>query len=391
MTDDPAQDRILLHPLGFRRDGTEWIVGRPDTGTFVTMPTAGVRVIHLLGAAVPPAEVRQRIHQETGTLIEIDAFIDSLCRLGFVRSLNGQPVASAPPARSSLPRVKPDQVRWTLNPVLHALLAALALTGLAVPLIQPQLRLHWTDLLWSNHGTAVLLGEAALTWLLLMLHELAHLFTARAAGVPGTIRLGTRLQFLVVQTDVSGIWLSPRRTRITVYLAGLLLDLSVVGCTLLTQLLTGPNRALAAVAATQLGAILTEFMVFTRTDLYFVLQDLLGCRNLYHDAAAFVRFTLARASGRPATDPLIGLSRPEGNRVRAYAVVMLLGSAACLTMAAEAWHHVVWAMLTRAGGELFHATSWLSALDALTTILLLLGPQALWATVWWRQRRSRHR
>ncbi len=48
--------------------------------------------------------------------------------------------------------------------------------------------------------------DAAIGWVLIALHELGHLATARAAGAPARISLGTRLQFLVAQTDVSGVW-----------------------------------------------------------------------------------------------------------------------------------------------------------------------------------------
>ncbi|WP_246090723.1 DUF6223 family protein [Nonomuraea deserti] len=69
---------------------------------------------------------------------------------------------------------------------------------------------------------------------MIFVRELAHLFTARAAGVPGKMSLSTRLQCLVAQADVSGIWSAPRRIRMTVYLPGMVVNalLAVAALTL---------------------------------------------------------------------------------------------------------------------------------------------------------------
>jgi len=41
-------NQVSLHPLGIRRDGDEWIVGRVATGDFVSVPFEGLRAIELL-------------------------------------------------------------------------------------------------------------------------------------------------------------------------------------------------------------------------------------------------------------------------------------------------------------------------------------------------------
>ncbi|MEV4621416.1 hypothetical protein AB0J74_22245 [Asanoa sp. NPDC049573] len=43
-----------------------------------------------------------------------------------------------------------------------------------------------------------------------------------------------------------------------------------------------------------------QFLLFMRTDLYFVLQDLTGSRNLYGDGGAYVRWW---APGRERPTP----------------------------------------------------------------------------------------
>jgi putative peptide zinc metalloprotease protein len=113
--------------------------------------------------------------------------------------------------------------------------------------------------------------------------RLGHLTTARAAGVPGRISLSSRLQFLVAQTDVSGIWVRPRRTRFTVYLAGIAVNLAVAATAILLLAAVDPvglpRRLLAATTVLSLVMIPFQLMVFMRTDLYFLIQDLTGADN----------------------------------------------------------------------------------------------------------------
>ncbi|MFD4259035.1 hypothetical protein ACFWR9_15745 [Streptomyces sp. NPDC058534] len=108
------------------------------------------------------------------------------------------------PPRASLPWLGPHQVRLALHPALPVLGGVLLTVAVVVLFRRPDLVPGYRDLLWSPHGSLVLLSGAAAGWTLLLAHEPAHLVTARAAGVPGRMRLGTRLQFLVMQTDISG-------------------------------------------------------------------------------------------------------------------------------------------------------------------------------------------
>lgn len=93
----------------------------------------------------------------------------------------------------------------------------------------------------------------------------------------------------------------------TVYLAGLGLDFVVVGMILLVLILAAPHgltRQLLCVAfAETLLAVPTQFMVFMRTDLYFVLQDLTRCANLYSDGSAYLRHLTRRVIRRGARIP----------------------------------------------------------------------------------------
>lgn len=375
--------RVTLHDLGVRRDREEWIVGRVETGDVVAVPPHGMRAIRLLqeGATVP--EVQRRLGAETGTRMDVGAFVDGLVRAGLVAAVDGRPVPSAAPPPPTFPRLLPRHVRWTLNPVLHAALGAVILAGVVVAVLRPGVVPGWRDLLWSDRGTPVLLAQTAAGWLLIFLHELAHLCTARAAGVPGRIRLGTRLQFLTAQTEVSGVWLAERRVRLTVYLAGMTVDATVCAVCLLLAAAAGPHPALSVVAMTALIMLAAQFLMFMRTDVYFVLQDVTGCRNLYRDSAAYAAHLVRRAVLRRSADPLARLPRAEGRWVRAYTALLVAGTALCLHLAVTVTIPATLGLLAGAVRPLLNPSGWVAVTDGVVTVLVVTGFHVLWATTWW--------
>ncbi|MGW4427578.1 hypothetical protein [Streptomyces tendae] len=397
--------RVLLHDLAVRRDRDEWIVGRMATRTFVALPAAGARAVELLGAGLSVGRTEESLRAETGEEFDIADFVGDLAALGFVARIGDHAVPDAEPPRASLPWLRPRHVRLALHPVLPLLVGALLAAAVVVLVRRPDLLPGYRDLLWSRHGSVVLLSGAAAGWTLLLAHELAHLVTARAAGVPGKMRLGTRLQFLVMQTDISGIELAPRRHRLTAYLAGIALNLSVASSLVLALAPTEPgttaHRLLAAALLLALLPLPFQFMVFTRTDLYFVLQDLTGCRDLYGDGLAYARYRARRSvrtvrtsrrrvrAGDRDDDPSARLPAHERRAVRLYSVVLVVGTAACLTFMAAVTLPVDIALLVRAVRGLGPGHGLAGNADAVTVLVVLGGVNVLWLVTWWRNRRSR--
>ena len=411
MTDTAAQGplriepstSVLLHDLATRRDRDEWIVGRMATRTFVALPAVGARAVALLGEGLSVARAEESLRDETGEEFELADFVRGLAALGFVARIGDCPVPDGEPPRATLPWLRPRQVGFALHPALPVFVGALLVAAVVVLIGRPDLLPDYHDLLWSPHGSVVLVSGAAAGWTLVLAHELAHLVTARAAGVPGRIRLGTRLQFLVMQTDISGIELAPRRHRLTAYLAGVALNLSVAASLILvlawSDIGTTAHQLLSAALLLTLLPLPFQLMVFTRTDFYFVLQDLTGCRNLYGDGRAYARYIYRRAlrsprlggtaGTAPTGDPSTRLPPHERRAVRVYSVVLVVGTVACLTFMATVTLPVDVTLLVRAARGLGSGHGLERNADSAAVLIILGGVNVLWAVTRWRNRPSR--
>ncbi len=282
-----------------------------------------------------------------------------------------------------------------LNPVVPWLVLGIASAAVAVLIARPALIPQYHDLVWSRYSGIVLAVNAAIGWALIGLHELGNLATARAAGIPARLSFGTRLQFLAAQTDVSGIWAAPRRIRLTVYLAGMAVNLlAAAGCILIIGFAHPAGLAhqvLAAAAAESVLLLPVQFLVFMRTDVYFLIQDLAGCANLYADGSARIRYLARRAwhaswrSRQPPHDPTQALARRERRAVHAYSWLLVFGTTACLAAAAFTTAPAVIALLTHAIGEITGSSSPARQADGAAAVAVLGVFQVVWLRTWWRR------
>jgi len=380
--------RVRLHRLSERRDGDGWVIGRIETGDFITVPGVAHRVIALLGEGQAIDEVASRLRAETGTRFAVADFVAALDELGFVAAVDDRVRVDGAEVRPSLPWLRPGQVRWLLHPLMPVLVAGFAVAAAVILVLHPGLLPSYRLLVWSDRAGLVLAVNAAIAWTLILIHEFAHLATARAAGVPARITLSTRLQFLAAQTDVSGVWAAPRRTRMTVYLAGMGSNICTASVCLLILGLAGPQglaRQLLAVAAAEaLLALPVQFLVFMRTDIYFVLQDLTKCANLYADGSAYLRYLGGRVTRRGRyPDPSRGYPVPQRRAVRLYSAVLLAGTAICLGIEFGVTLPALIALLARAVSETGHSLA--GTVDGAVALAILAGFQIVWGSRWWHR------
>ncbi|WP_373869549.1 hypothetical protein, partial [Sphaerisporangium rufum] len=202
------------------------------------------------------------------------------------------------------------------------------------------------------------------------------------------------------QTDVTGVWGVPRRRRYRVYLAGIAWDLLLMaGLILLVAYLPLADltkAVLQALIVTVLLSIPFQLQVYMRTDLYYVLRDLLRSHNLFDDGLAYSAYlkdrALARLRRRPFSrpDPTAGLAPHERRATRLYAVFLIGGAAISLgTLAGYgvpiALGALVGSLGAIAGG--LNGGPVLPALDSALFLLIEAGIQLLFAVTFVRTHR----
>jgi hypothetical protein len=406
MTAVDAQERSLdhdsiltFHPLARREDGDELVVGRADSDAYIALPSIGGPLLDLLGQGLPVREVERRIEAATGERIDVLDLAENLVDCHLVAAVDGRQVPGPPPIRPTFPRLTTERVAWLLRRpvgiVLDLALAAVVLAAVATAAAVRAPLLDFQSLLWSDSGSVVILTQVAIAWSLVCIHETAHLVTARAAGVPGRITFGTRLQFLVAQTNVTGVWAAPRRHRLAVYSAGMKSDALAASLAVLSLTATEPgglaHRLAIVVAITAMTSLGLQLLIFMRTDVYFIVQDLTGSRNLYGDSASYAKYLAARAVARTSDGhPLAALGDRERRVVQGYTALLVAGTAICLAYAAAVYLPYQIGLLRDASASVLSGR-FPEAADGLVVLAILATVFTIWARAWWSRHGARLR
>jgi hypothetical protein len=282
----------------------DYVIGNGET--FVNVPGVAAAVIAALDGTRTAAEARARVLAEQGVDVDVAEF---------VTGLEGAGLLSRPERPPNLwDRIRPGHVAWLFSRPAHAVLILLTACAVAAVVADPGVLPGFSSLVWSSSLTFTV-AFAAGSWLLVLVHELGHIAAARSLGVRAELSLGTRLQFLVVQTRITGIWGVPRRARYRAYLAGMRLDWFLV-CAGACALYVAELPLVRLVMLICLSQIAWQFLFFMRTDVYYAFANASGNKNLMADAQAYLRAGPARRAGQAV--------RPRRS-VRVYAWFLVAG------------------------------------------------------------------
>ncbi|WBB69357.1 hypothetical protein [Micromonospora sp. WMMD812] len=378
---------VRFHPLRVRSsddDPDTVVMGRPEAGEFVELPAIGAVAIALLDSGVPIGVAERRLADEHDVDVDLLDLVVALREAGLVAAVDGRPIVDPyRQLRPHLPRLRAPHVSWLYGRTAKLGYLMLVAATLITVVRRPELLPTYRDFFWTDYVGLAVLVNTVLFSVAATFHELSHLVAARSLGAPARIRFATRLHHLVLETDVTAIWSTPRRYRYRVYLSGLLWDLAVVCAALLLIAYAGSppvvHGLLAALVVVIVMSMALQLHVYMRTDLYFVLLDLLRCRNLFHDGLAYARYVVRRSAravlpGRTVavlTDPSAQLLPQERRAVRIYSVAVVLGSTIALASFVGFGIPILLHVLVQAGSVVAAGLTGGSALAAVDGVLVL--------------------
>jgi hypothetical protein len=281
-------DVLAVRPLTVVPEGDEYLVGDPESSVYVMLPKVGVRVLELLDGRRTLADVSAESEREVGRDVDVVDFAESLLELGFASRADPDRPAEARAAESK--RTPAPWLRCLFSRAAWIVYTAAALAAIGLLAGRPALFPRASDLFFLGTPARSLAALTAIIYALAAAHEGCHWLAARAAGVDARITVSRRLYFLVLEIDLTGLWSLPRRRRYGPLLAGMAFDAFLLFPVLLARFGDGAgwwrlgdfaSRLLAALTFVQVAAIVSQFWIFVRTDVYALLITATGCVNLF--------------------------------------------------------------------------------------------------------------
>ncbi len=329
---------IAMYRLTFVQEGDQVIIGRPDIDSFAVFPADAAAVVQRLSTGTDPKLAAAWYQDTYGESADIDDFIDTLRDLGFIRA--GSADAAEEPARVP--------IRWqrlgaaAFSAPALVLYAIAVVTACALMVRVPALRPSPSKVFFTRSLIVIALTTTAAQFAGILCHEWFHILAGRGLGLPSKLSIGRRLNFVVVQTTMTGLMGVPSRKRIVPFLAGLIADALLIS--FLTALAEAFRLAHWPVLTSQISVslvyvtilrMLWQGLILMETDLYHVFASAVRCPDLHKMTRTYLWSHLARLRGRPVRDFTgDGWTARDLNAVRWYAPFVVAGSIAVLGLVA---------------------------------------------------------
>jgi putative peptide zinc metalloprotease protein len=341
------ETQVAVYPFTRQAEGGEIVIGRVDTGVFLALPPDAVELLDSLAAGETVGRAQEIYREKYGETPEMAELLEFLQSKGFVR-----PAGAASPVPDPVP-AEPQQRRYHFSNIpqsfARVLFGPAGLTVAAVVVALAAVAVFRAPVIFPGRGAIVFTHDKTLMMLCLVLlgyatvflHEMGHLVAARALGVSSRLGIGRRMWMLVAETDLTGLWSVPKQQRYLPMLAGPIVDVTSAAAMLLVlfaayqkwiSLKIPVLELLTAMCFVYMMRLIWQCFFFVRTDFYYVIANLFGCKSLMQDTQVYMQNRILRlvSSPRPQVDQS-HLPGREQQVIRAYAWIWVLGRAVALT------------------------------------------------------------
>ena len=328
---------IKFHDL-FRGEEEEGfvLVGRLDIASYVSLPSEALELIDLLDSGMTVGETKKFLEEKYGEEAEIEDFIEDMITNEMVKSVDDYQCETKTPQQKAVLRgVTQKHVGWMFSRVAWGVYAGMAVTCLAIFALYPEHIPSPVDVFWHPWYSVAVIFMFFFGWILVAVHELAHLFGAKAVGIEGNFSLSTRTIFVVAQTNINNIWTVPSGKRYIVYLAGMAWDTATVFICLVLILLTDYGyidvpelwyNFMKALVFLKVWGIIWQFRFNMQTDVYFTVTNYLKCKNLLGDTKTVLKNFAARFIKRIKKVEMSGIPEHEMKTIKWYTPLYLFGT-----------------------------------------------------------------
>jgi putative peptide zinc metalloprotease protein len=326
------ESKVKLHRFFWRKEDGFYTVWREEGSDFAELSEDSLEALKLLKRGRSLREVSETLEQNYDEDYDIVGFVSELMKLGFVSSIDGIPIPAKTIEGRTFQFIGKRHVGWIYSKPLLFTYTVLILFATMIFASNPAYLPKYSDYFFHESYLVSLIASILTGLVLVFSHEFAHLIAGKSVGVDGYLSVSMRLYIPVAETNLTRLWSVPKRKRYVPFIAGMLND-GVVLAILVILLWLSDLRILRMNSLYSfarfaililLYGISWQFLFFVRTDIYYAVLNLLGCRNLYDDAWSLILNTLFSPFGKRR--PKLDIPPRELRAVKIYAPFMLVGT-----------------------------------------------------------------
>ena len=263
--------------------------------------------------------------------VNILEFVEQLVELGLVQAVDGVPVKrgqekQAKSASAGFLWIPYWVGRLFFNKTMNVFYLLLLVVNIFILIVNPQLFPHYKDLFLFDSMVLNMISYLFISLVLIIIHEFGHVLAIRSYDLPAKLSVGTRLIFIVFETDLTQAWKLELKQRNILYLAGMSFE-QIILFVAFGLMLLFPDANFAGILGIVVLDIFIKFIYqccfYMKTDVYYVVENVTGCYNLMENGQTYLRSFLKkhRKPGKHFKE----LFQDEWNWIRMYSVFYIVG------------------------------------------------------------------
>jgi putative peptide zinc metalloprotease protein len=328
-----SEAKIELHKFYSRKEQDCFIVWTELKTNFVELSTESFNALNLIEKGLTIIDVQNVLEKKYGEPFNVSDFVEELVELGFVKSIDEIPVKSSQERNSSLSFIKKKHVYLIYSKPMLLIYSSIIFSGILILFFNPSYLPSYENFFFVDNYLLTMLVSIVSVFVLVFIHEFAHLIAGKAVGVYGNFSIGMRLFYPVAETNLTGLWSVPRKKRYIPFLAGMLNDALIISIIIIFFWLSEngvvfgisvPFSFFKFLILIMFYGIFWQFLFFVRTDIYFVVSTFLGTKNLYNDSWNLIRNKFLSFLKRETKEAEI--DKKEMKIIKIYSIFMLLGT-----------------------------------------------------------------
>ncbi|GIO27023.1 peptidase [Ornithinibacillus bavariensis] len=336
-----AESKLTLYPLKIHPDKKNFIIEDEATGEFFEMPQICIDAIELINQGKKLSEVEYQLLQVySSEEVEVIDFAYQLMEFGLVKTVDGQAtsVVKKAPSIKGMQWISPKLGKLFFNKISTILYFAFFIMNITLIIFHPEFIPHYRDIFLVDSIVLSVLIYAAISFLLLMIHELGHILAIRSYDLPTKLSVGHRLIFIVLETDLTSAWKLPPRKRNTLYLGGMAFEQVILSTTLLLSIfLNGSGTFWTSILTIIIFDICIKTVyqccIYMKTDLYYVFENMTSCYSLMENSKDYLSKWFPFLKQKENTEIFSG----ESLVVRLYSILYLIGPPLTVALLVFIW------------------------------------------------------
>lgn len=275
---------ISLSNLTVIKEIDEYTIGDEQKNIFFRVPREAVYVIEEAEGHNTIEEIQNSILQNKKIEIDVLDFMNTLNNLGVINniSLNEGHRNNFIKNLGKLFFNKTTVIFYIIN-ILLTIILLISFPNKLTPNYQDTFVL-------SSIGLSLLLFFFV-SWFLVFVHEGAHYLAVSATGKKMNFQLSIRWFWVVIEANMNTLWSISREKRYIPFLAGFFIDILIINVSFILILIINDIfviSLLKMVALIQFYKIIWQFIIFLRTDFYYVLLNYFGVSTLTKGSISYL-------------------------------------------------------------------------------------------------------